>query len=285
MKTIGDRIKSIRKSKKISQGELASGICTQSNISRIEKGIHVPTLYLIDQIARKLDVDVEDLLSSEYKKFEKIQILSKKFIDEQNYKDLFYLIDGVIFEESYYQKKYMYWLNAITSYYYKNNVGMAKIYITTAKSIFTEIVDYELDLNILNAESIINRDTYDKEKLNNLYVEMLKILNKRNINNDLSIKILQTISTHYFYEKDFEKVLEISSKALKLLKETKSNYILEYHLYNNSIAKYYINNCKSKEIILNLELAKHLAIYKNNEKFVEIIEESLQEIQSKETTI
>jgi len=55
---IGQRIRELRKSLKLSQEELAEGICTQAQISKIEKGDVYPyanTLYLISQ---KLGVDV-----------------------------------------------------------------------------------------------------------------------------------------------------------------------------------------------------------------------------------
>ncbi|WP_082196973.1 helix-turn-helix domain-containing protein [Bacillus sp. FJAT-27916] len=55
---IGQRIRELRKSLKLSQEELAEGICTQAQISKIEKGDVFPyanTLYLI---SKKLGVDV-----------------------------------------------------------------------------------------------------------------------------------------------------------------------------------------------------------------------------------
>ncbi|PLS17778.1 XRE family transcriptional regulator [Bacillus sp. M6-12] len=55
---IGQKIKELRKQMRLSQGELAEGICTQAQISKIEKGDVFPlatTLYLISQ---RLGVDV-----------------------------------------------------------------------------------------------------------------------------------------------------------------------------------------------------------------------------------
>ncbi|MFJ7977721.1 helix-turn-helix domain-containing protein [Peribacillus sp. NPDC096379] len=55
---IGHKIKELRKQMKLSQEELAEGICTQAQISKLEKGDVFPyasTLYLISQ---KLGVDV-----------------------------------------------------------------------------------------------------------------------------------------------------------------------------------------------------------------------------------
>lgn len=55
---VGQKIKELRKQIGLSQGELAEGICTQAQISKIEKGVVYPyasTLYLISQ---RLGVDV-----------------------------------------------------------------------------------------------------------------------------------------------------------------------------------------------------------------------------------
>lgn len=55
---IGEKIKELRKGLKLSQADLAKGICTQAQISKIEKGDVYPyasTLYLISQ---RLGVDV-----------------------------------------------------------------------------------------------------------------------------------------------------------------------------------------------------------------------------------
>jgi transcriptional regulator with XRE-family HTH domain len=49
---IGKRIRIMRKAKGISQEELSKGICTQAQISKIEKGQaqpSVPTLFLISE--------------------------------------------------------------------------------------------------------------------------------------------------------------------------------------------------------------------------------------------
>ncbi|WP_299744308.1 helix-turn-helix domain-containing protein [uncultured Rossellomorea sp.] len=55
---IGKKIKEMRKSVGITQGELAEGICTQALISRIEKGDIYPSATALYQISVKLGVDV-----------------------------------------------------------------------------------------------------------------------------------------------------------------------------------------------------------------------------------
>jgi transcriptional regulator with XRE-family HTH domain len=55
---IGTKIRELRKTVGITQGELAEGICTQALISRIEKGDIYPSATALYQISQKLGVDV-----------------------------------------------------------------------------------------------------------------------------------------------------------------------------------------------------------------------------------
>lgn len=57
-KDIGIRIKEKREELGISQEELASGICNQSVVSRIEKGETNASFSIIYQLAKKLGIDL-----------------------------------------------------------------------------------------------------------------------------------------------------------------------------------------------------------------------------------
>ena len=55
---IGNKIKELRKTLGLTQGELAEGVCTQALISRIEKGDVYPSATSLYQISKKLGVDI-----------------------------------------------------------------------------------------------------------------------------------------------------------------------------------------------------------------------------------
>ncbi len=61
---LGNRIRQLRESKKISQTELGN-LCfiDRSNMNRIEKGNTNPSSYLLYQIADKLGVNASELLN------------------------------------------------------------------------------------------------------------------------------------------------------------------------------------------------------------------------------
>lgn len=55
---VGKKIKELRKNSRLSQEELAEGVCTQAQISKIEKGDVFPYASTLYQISQKLGVDV-----------------------------------------------------------------------------------------------------------------------------------------------------------------------------------------------------------------------------------
>ncbi|GGE55833.1 transcriptional regulator with XRE-family HTH domain [Priestia taiwanensis] len=56
--SIGDEVKKLRKSKGLTQKQLAENICHQSEISRIEAGSVHPSMYILHGISNKLDVSI-----------------------------------------------------------------------------------------------------------------------------------------------------------------------------------------------------------------------------------
>ncbi len=57
---IGELISYLRKEKRMSQAELADGICSREYIGQIEKGQKFPTTYMINQFCDKLDINIYD---------------------------------------------------------------------------------------------------------------------------------------------------------------------------------------------------------------------------------
>jgi len=58
---VGKKLRHIRKNMRITQEELADGICNRSYVSQIEKGNVVPSPEILEQLAKKLNTDLKDL--------------------------------------------------------------------------------------------------------------------------------------------------------------------------------------------------------------------------------
>ncbi|MDR1736120.1 MAG: helix-turn-helix domain-containing protein [Oscillospiraceae bacterium] len=86
--TIGDIIRSTRKKKRLSQEELAHGICAVSTLSRIENGTQTPQRSTFDALMRRLDLPPEVFPSYQSEREVTLNLLKHKIdqsIEAENY--------------------------------------------------------------------------------------------------------------------------------------------------------------------------------------------------------
>lgn len=63
MRLLGNKVKQYRKQKNMSQQELADGICTQATVSLMEKKNKIPSIKIMLQVCRRLNVSFNDILA------------------------------------------------------------------------------------------------------------------------------------------------------------------------------------------------------------------------------
>ncbi|HDR4441493.1 TPA: helix-turn-helix transcriptional regulator, partial [Bacillus cereus] len=63
---IGERIRHVRMQKGLTQGELVSGICSITYLSRIESGKITPSSSFIQKVSKKLEVKSDYLINGNY---------------------------------------------------------------------------------------------------------------------------------------------------------------------------------------------------------------------------
>ena len=94
---LASRIKNRRKELKMSQKELAEGICKQGQISRLENGEYIPGSVLLYELSRKLKVSMDyffdEQISSESNELNNFKKLSKTFIMDRDYESLNYIYE------------------------------------------------------------------------------------------------------------------------------------------------------------------------------------------------
>ena len=154
---LATRIKSRRKELKLSQKELAEGICKQGQISRLENGEYTPGSELLHQLAKKLNVSMdyffdEQILneSTELIDFKKI---SKTFITQRNYESLKYIYDLE-------KKKSQEWIASLVEFYVHDRRELAIERLEKAlKS------THKTDINYLQISNTLFNFYYDTDSL------------------------------------------------------------------------------------------------------------------------
>lgn len=59
-KHFGELLKEIRTSKGLTLQDLAEDICSVRQLSRIEKGENNPSVYILHNLSKKLNIDLQD---------------------------------------------------------------------------------------------------------------------------------------------------------------------------------------------------------------------------------
>ena len=82
--------------KNISQSELCHGICSQSQISKIEKGMIYPSSILLYQLSERLGIDPNNIFAltqnKKLKYIENVKCVMKDCIRQHQYKELYEIV-------------------------------------------------------------------------------------------------------------------------------------------------------------------------------------------------
>lgn len=121
---LASRFKNRRIALRMSQAELAEGICKQARISKIEGGNYSPGAELLYQLAKKMNVSVEyffdDSVEEKSQTLEKFKAMARKLQDQRDYEGLEYIYDLEISKNnkiSIADKIYLAWIESIIIFY------------------------------------------------------------------------------------------------------------------------------------------------------------------------
>jgi transcriptional regulator with XRE-family HTH domain len=201
---VGQKIKELRKNIGLSQEELAEGICTQAQISKIEKGDVFPYASTLFLISRKLGVDVNYFFDiGMTPRLDYVQEVARQLQiarRNMNYKEM---KDIVMTEEE-------------NPLFFNNNRNLQ--ILKWHKGIY----QFELDKDLRKAEETLRQSIALTHTTDKIWTER-------------EIEILLTIGVMYFEEGKQETALEIY-KEVKTHIETLphlSDYTIKTRLYYN----------------------------------------------------
>jgi transcriptional regulator with XRE-family HTH domain len=201
---IGQKIRELRKNVGLSQEELAKGVCTQAQISKIEKGDVFPyasTLYLI---SRKLGVDVNYFFDiGMTPRLDYVQEVSRQLQKARRGIKYTEMRDIVTSEED-------------NPLFFNNNRNLQLLHWHKG------IYQYELDKDIKKAERTLQESIMLTHTTDKVWTER-------------EIEILLTIGVLYFEEENLQKALEIYQEVKKHVDTLPhlSDYTIKTRLYYN----------------------------------------------------
>lgn len=246
---LASRLKERRKALKMSQKELAEGICKQGQISRIENGEYTPGSELLYALSRKLRVSMDyffdEQVQDEKNELENFRLVADNFISQRDYSSLKYLYNLESKSSSHLSlsdKMYLEWIQTLVLFYCDNNKleAVSKLEKLIKEKNISEInylrfsntlFNFYYDIDDLNQFNEI-RDNLEK-RVNNLIIHTIEEL-------ELSIKFNYNISRYLWLQNNVEDALNKISETIRICKRYRSNYLLAdlYLLLGNASASF-----------------------------------------------
>ena len=288
---IGEEIRHLRKSLGMSQVELSKGICTQSQISIIEKGEGYPlasTLYLISQ---KLGVDInyfyEVASTPKVDYVKEVTLQLKQARREMKYDIIRDIVkaekNNPLFREIRKNKQLLLWHQGICEYEVSKNTELAKKLLFEAIQLThsSDKVFNEREIEIYSAIAVIHFNDYENDKVIELYDMVFPHLERIPYLQDVTImtRILYNRAKALSRLSRFEESNHSCKQAIDWCLKTDNMYLfgeLHYHTgYNYEMLDHFITALRY------MENAKKIFELRLEDKHVPYIEERINRLKDK----
>ena len=232
---LATRLKNRRKELKMSQRELAEGICKQGQISRLENGEFTPGADFLYALSKKLKVSIDyfynEQIGEEIDELSEFKKLAQTFITNRNYESLKYIyeLESVkVHRLSLVNKFYMEWIKSLIDFYFygQKEEAVARlekvlsqlnvtdlIYLQVANTLF----NFYYDIEVLESFNKI------REKLE-CQVNQLKLNTIEELN--LSIKFNYNVCRYLWLQNNTEETITKITDTIKQCKTYRTTYLL-----------------------------------------------------------
>ncbi|PFY98323.1 helix-turn-helix domain-containing protein [Bacillus wiedmannii] len=280
---LGKTIKELRQKAKLTQKELAEGTCTQSQISKIEKGIKLPSSVIMYEICNKLGVDLRYLFSlTENNKVEYIDNVKSVIRDLIRAKEYQKVLEIITFEENNinfknkYDQQFLMWHKGIAIYYCKKLKSESLAILKKSLEITAKEnhIHSKIEIEILNSISVIYGECKE-------YSESIKFLKKslrscekiRLDDKRIKIRILYNLAKSLAELKQFEEAAIYAEKGIQECLSQQTLYLLGELYYESGWNRMKVNQ---KDLsIKNFKKSIPIFDIQGMEKYKEVVEKEL----------
>ncbi|WP_314692888.1 helix-turn-helix transcriptional regulator [uncultured Abiotrophia sp.] len=217
-----------RKQKQWTQKELATGICTQTVISKIEKGESLPSVDLFFKLAKKLEMPMEDILALFNLEAQVTNQLSQDQIQtllyRQDYQTLAFLLDKMNLETASYDDVLTYkWVHAILAFHLEKDAPRAL-------EEFDELIAKEKQSQriyylALNSKAIVQMEIKDYQAAK-VTLEGLEQHYYEFLGPEFVAKVLINLARLYLYLDNNVMCLDYATKTVDLLVKGQKLFLL-----------------------------------------------------------
>ena len=281
---LGITIKELRIKKNISQSELCHGICSQSQISKIEKGVIYPSSILLYQLSERLGVDPNSIFAltqnKKLKYTENVKYVMRDCIRQHQYKELYEIVTREKYTNNFQtkeDKQFLIWHEAIAIYCVNNSTKVALTLLNNAlKQTITNIYFLsEREIDILHTMAILHAENKEYKKSITSLKRCLNKFNKLDFPRDkeIKLKIIYNLAKNLSYTYQYEEAIKYIDKGIQLAINLNTFYLLGELYYGKGSNLLKLKQYNEEDVANNMRKSLFIFELTKNEKKLQIIKE------------
>ncbi|KAA0764535.1 helix-turn-helix domain-containing protein [Bacillus sp. SH5-2] len=289
---LGITIKELRIKKNMSQSELCHGICSQSQISKIEKGMIYPSSILLYQLSERLGIDPNNIFAltqnKKIKYVENVKYVIKDCLKQKQYKELYEIVKkekNLNNFQAKEEKQFLIWHEAIAIFVVDESIKTALDLLNHALKLTLTNSDFlsEREIDIMQTMAIFHGENKEYEKSINILRRCLTNFNKLDFPRDkeIKLKIVFNLAKCLDLTYQHEEAIKYLDKGIKLAINLNTLYLLGelYYLKSQYLLK--VKQHNEEDVLNNMKKALFIFELTEKEHYIQMIKDELIEIQNK----
>ncbi|HFJ9467423.1 TPA: helix-turn-helix domain-containing protein, partial [Bacillus cereus] len=276
--------KELRIKKNISQSDLCHGICSQSQISKIEKGVIYPSSILLYQLSERLGVDPNSIFAltqnKKLKYTENVKYVMRDCIRQHQYKELYEIVTREKYTNNFQtkeDKQFLIWHEAIAIYCVNNSTKVALTLLNNALKLTVTNIDFlsEREIDILHTMAILHAENKEYKKSITILKRCLNNFNKLDFPRDkeIKLKIIYNLAKNLSYTYQYEEAIKYIDKGIQLAINLNTFYLLGELYYGKGSNLLKLKQYNEEDVANNMRKSLFIFELTKNEKKLQIIKE------------
>ncbi|ACK62617.1 MULTISPECIES: helix-turn-helix domain-containing protein [Bacillus] len=289
---LGITIKELRIKKNISQSELCHGICSQSQISKIEKGMIYPSSILLYQLSERLGIDPNNIFAltqnKRLKYVENVKYVIKDCLKQKQYKELYEIVKKEKNLNNFQtkdEKQFLMWHEAIAVFMVDKSIKTALDFLNHALKLTLTNSDFlsEREIDIMQTMAIFYAENKEYEKSINIFKRCLTNFNKLDFPRDkeIKLKLMLNLAKCFDFTYQYEEAIKYIDKGIKLAINLHTLYLLGELFYLKGQCLLKMKQHNVEDVIYNWKKALFIFELTEKEYYTKVIPDELIELQNK----
>ncbi|MFP3725199.1 helix-turn-helix domain-containing protein [Priestia filamentosa] len=281
---IGQKIKNLRKKMGLRQSELAEGICSQSQVSKFEKGEGIPSSIILYRLSQRLGAPMEYFFEENLEEYiQPVKKLIRYYTDETNYKMVFDIISKEkkteMYKEDLDYQQFLLWHEGICRQHIFSDFKKSQDLLNGALELsdLAKPSSSNRRSEILNSLAIIHAHNGDLDKAITFHNKAISEWKKLDYVHDPTIyqKLLFNQSKSLGDAREYKKSLEKAERGLNVCLQNNSLYLFAELWYEKAEVLMFLG--EKEQALEAFQRSESFFRLQSNTAYADVVREDIEE--------